>query len=714
MADPNPTPVATPPAGSQPDRNGYVMTAIAAAIAALHLYLVTFTPISDLRIGALHFASFGFLCALHYSLAPRHARHPLIVALDYAAALLAVACVVYLFVMENALYARSVNFIASDWLFSIACVVLALEFVRRSVGWAIPLMVLAALGYAGGLGQYLPGVFHFPGLSAEVILYRSYFGPDGLFGSLARISYAYVFLFVIFGAFLASSGASDFIVNLARSATGRLRGGPGFVAVAASGMMGSISGSAAANVASTGTVTIPMMKRAGFRPEFAGGLETAASTGGQMMPPIMGAGAFVMANYTQIPYATIIGVALLPALLYLLSVACWIRINLQKYDIADIEDDTPRFLQVLAQGWMHLLPLIVLVGMLAADYTPEMAAVAGIASIVVVSWFTAQPIGPVRAIRTLAEASRTMIPTAVLLISIGIVVNMLGTTGIGNTFGLMIDSWSHGNVLIAIGLIGLVSLVLGMGLPVTASYIILATMAAPALSEMIVHGHLVSAIAGGDVPQQLVTMLQALGVAGADGLGQPMGHAAAATLVDQVPAPMMGQVSDQVLSAGVVTTALLSAHMIIFWLSQDSNVTPPVCIAAFAAAAIAGSRPFRTGFEAWKMAKGLYIIPLLFAFTPFLSGDVGTALAIFGWAAVGLYALAGGMSGYLESRLNIVERVLVLACGIGLLWPMPWYGHAVALVLFAIVFWRSRRRVQPGARAADQPQAGAPAGRRPV
>ena len=259
-------------------RTGTIWTAIAAAIAVLNLYLVTFAPISELRIGALHFASFGFLCALNYSLSGRHARHPLVVLLDYAAAGLALACIAYLFFMEDALYARGVDFIASDWFFSVTCVVLALEFTRRSVGWAIPIMVMITLGYAGGLGQYLGGVFHFPGLSAEVILYRSYFGPDGLFGSLARISYAYVFVFVLFGAFLASSGASDFIVDLAKAATGRLRGGPGFVAVLASGLMGSISGSAAANVASTGTVTIPMMKRAGFRPEFAAGLETAAST----------------------------------------------------------------------------------------------------------------------------------------------------------------------------------------------------------------------------------------------------------------------------------------------------------------------------------------------------------------------------------------------------------------------------------------------------
>jgi TRAP transporter 4TM/12TM fusion protein len=499
--------------------------------------------------------------------------------------------------------------------------------------------------------------------------------------------------FILAGNLMNAGGTTTRLISLAEAMVGWVRGGLAHVNVVVSMLFAGISGSAAANVASTGSVTIPMMKRAGFRPEFAGGLETAASTGGQMMPPIMGAGAFVMASYTQIPYATIIGVALLPAILYLLSVACWIRINVQKYDIKEIHEETPRFLNILARGWMHLLPLAVLVGMLAANFTPEIAAVAGIGSIVIVSWFTDQPIGPKRAVLTLAEGSRTMIPTALLLISIGIVVNMLGTTGIGNTFGIMIESWSQGSIFIAIILIGLVSLVIGMGLPVTASYIILATMSAPALSDMILHGHLVSAIAAGDVPTQIATMFQGLGIAGADELGSLISREAAETLLSNIPAPMVEQITGQLLPAGLVTTALLSAHMIIFWLSQDSNVTPPVCIAAFAAAAIASSPPFRTGFEAWKMAKGLYIIPLLFAFTPFLSGDPLVAFEIFVFAIFGLYALAGGISGYLENPLNILERVVVFTCGVGLLWPVTWYWHLGLLAVFFIIFRLNKKHI---------------------
>jgi TRAP transporter 4TM/12TM fusion protein len=693
---------------SQTTRNRLTMY-LAAAVSALHIYLLAFSPMSDLRIGAVHFATFGALCALYYPIAPKASglAWRFTRTLDLVAGVLAITCVVYLFLMEEALYARGVNFIPSDWVFSALCVLLALEFTRRSVGWTIPIIVMLAMGYALGLGQYLGGVLQFPGLSTEVVLYRSFFGPNGLFGSLAGISYEYVFVFILFGAFLARSGASDFIIDLARCATGRLRGGPGFVAVLSSALMGSISGSAAANVVSTGTMTIPMMKRAGFKPEYAAGLETAASTGGQMMPPIMGAGAFVMASYTQIPYVYIIGVALLPAILYLISVAIWVRIGVLKHGVAETTMEIPALTTVLRGGWYHVVPIGVLIAMMVTGYTPDFAALTAIAAIVATSWLFGERLGPKAIIETLAVGARHMVSTAVLLICLGIMVNMLGTTGLGNTFGLMIDQWSNGNVLIAIILIALASLVLGMGLPVTASYIILATLAAPALSDMILHVQLVQTIADGNVPAQAVTMLQALGIPGAESLGQAMSRSEASALLGALPDAMVGMLTEQTLSTAALTTALLSAHMIIFWLSQDSNVTPPVCIAAFAAAAIAKTDPFRTAFTAWKMAKGLYVIPLLFAFTPFLAGDFLVALEIFTWGIFGFYAMSAAFAGYLEAPVGIVLRVVLFAIALVLFWPLGALWKALALAAFIAVFVFVRGRSRPPlAAAAGQPQLG--------
>jgi TRAP transporter 4TM/12TM fusion protein len=660
---------------------------LSAGISLLHLYLIAFSPVSDLMLGAIHFGTLGLLCAL-YLPAWRSASgrsRPFADLVDLLLGVLAVGCFIYLYIMQDALYERGMNFVWSDWLASAVAILLALEFTRRSVGWTVPIIIMLSMGYALGLGQFFDGVLHFPGLA--------YFGPDGLFGPLARISYSYVFLFILFGAFLAKSGASDFIIDLSRCATARLRGGPGFVAVVASGLMGSISGSAAANVVSTGSLTIPMMKRAGFSGQFAAGLETAASTGGQMMPPIMGAGAFVMASYTQIPYITIIGVALLPALLYLFSVLVWVRINVQKESVTADGGAHPKVREVLKLGWFYFIPIVVLIGLMMKGYTADFAAIISIGAIVAASWLSRSPMGPKAIVEALALGAKQMIPTAILLVTIGIFVNMLGTTGVGNTFGLMIEQWSNGSVLIAIVLICLASLVLGMGLPVTASYIILATLAAPALSDMIVEIRLIDAIAAGDVPQQAAVLLQSLGIAGAEALGESMARADAAALVAALPLSLVSTLSEQVLSAGVITTALLSAHMIIFWLSQDSNVTPPVCIAAFAAAAIAKTEPFRTGFTAWKLAKGLYVIPLLFAFTPFLSGDTLVALEIFLWAAVGLYALSAAQAGFLEGRLNALERVALLAAGVVLLWPLDaWWWKGLAASAFLTMFVLSHIR----------------------
>lgn len=696
-ANTTPEPATSDPASG---RNGWrqqLSMYLAAAVSALHIYLLAFSPMSDLRIGAVHFATFGALCALYYPVAPNASGRMrwFARATDAIAGVLAIACVAYLFLMQEALYDRGVNFIIADWVFSALCVLLALEFTRRAVGWTIPIIVTVAMSYTLGLGQFLGGVLHFPGLSTEIVLYRAFFGPNGLFGSLAGISYEYVFVFILFGAFLARSGASDFIIDIAKCATGRLRGGPGFVAVLSSALMGSISGSAAANVVSTGTMTIPMMKRAGFKSEFAAGLETAASTGGQMMPPIMGAGAFVMASYTQIPYVYIIGVALLPAILYLISVAIWVRIGVLKHGIGESSLETSSLASVLRGGWFHLLPIAVLIAMMVVGYTPDLAAMAGIAAIIATSWLFGERLGLKAITETLALGARNMVSTAVLLICLGIMVNMLGTTGFGSTFGLMIEQWSNGSVLIALVLIALASLVLGMGLPVTASYIILATLAAPALSDMIVELQLIQAIADGNVPSQAAMMIQALGIPGADALGQVMSHGEASKLLSALPEALVGTLSEQTLSTAALTTALLSAHMIIFWLSQDSNVTPPVCIAAFAAAAIAKTDPFRTAFTAWKMAKGLYVIPLLFAFTPFLAGDFLVALEIFAWSIFGFYAMSASFAGYLETPVGIIMRAVLFAIALVLFWPLAAMWKALALGAFAVVFVVGRTRARP-------------------
>jgi TRAP transporter 4TM/12TM fusion protein len=674
-----------------------LITTIGVVVSLMHIYFNTLSTISELYVSAMHFAGLGLLCTLIYPLAEPASRsgQRLVLVVDVVLGLLAVAAAAHLILGEVALYRRGQIFSIGDWVFSSVAIVLAIEFVRRTTGWIIPVMILVALTYVGWWGKYVPGVFRFPGLTWETVLFRSYYGGDGMFGTIARISSTYVYMFILFGAFLLRSGAGEFVVDLARAAAGRYVGGPGLVAVLGSGLMGSISGSAVANTVSTGVITIPLMKRAGFPPKFAAGVEASASTGGQLMPPIMGAGAFIMSNYTQISYLSIVAVSFLPALMYFLSIAAWVRIEAKKHGVLPVADDAPRLLDVLKGGGHSLLPIIVLIALLIAGFTPTYAAGISILAVIAASWLGRTPMGVRAVIDALTLGARNMVPTGLLLVAVGLVVNVIATTGVGNTISLMIDSWAGGSLLITLILVALASLVLGMGLPVTASYVVLATLSAPALYGLIAKAQVVDAIAAGLVPEGAKALFLLVSPEAAANLGQPMPLAAASALVAQMPVDFTGQLVEQMLDPLALSTALLSAHMIIFWLSQDSNVTPPVCLTAFAAAGIAGTPPMATGLAAWKIAKGLYIIPLLFAYTPFLAGDFWLSLWIFAFGSVGIYALTAAISGYLESRISWLERILLAGTGTALLWPtgpavnVP--GFACFLLLLGFNLWRGKR-----------------------
>ena len=440
-----------------------------------------------------------------------------------------------------------------------------------------------------------------------------------------------------------------------------------------------------ANTVGTGVITIPLMRRAGYEARFAAGVEAAASTGGQLMPPIMGAGAFVMSSYTQIPYLTIVAVSFLPALMYFLSVAFWVRIEAKRKHITGLADEeAPRIGKVLRDGWHSLVPIVFLIGFLIAGYTPTYAAGFAIISVVAGSWFSSKPMGVRAVLEALATGARNMTSTAVLLVSVGIVVGVISTTGIGNTFSLMIVNWAQGSLLLTIVLIALASLVLGMGLPVTAAYIVLATLSAPALYDLITRNELAVAIADGQVPDMARAVLGLVAPDKLAAIGLPMDLGAAEALVSAIPMEMMRPVIEQTLSPAYLTAALLSAHMIIFWLSQDSNVTPPVCLTAFAAAAIAKTPPMATGFMAWKIAKGLYIVPLLFAYTPFLVGDWWQSLMIFCFGTVGMYCLSGAWAGFLEGPLPNWLRPILAAIGVLLLWPNHPLWNVAGLVVFVL------------------------------
>jgi len=672
-----------------------VIYGVGVFLSGLHIWFNSFGNVATLDQNIIHFAGFALLCGLLHPLARRGPA----LWLDRAFVSAVVLFTLYLLWAEDAIYARGVRLNVLDWVAGIVVIAGAVELTRRATGWIIPALIVLALSYIGGWGDYVPGVFRFSGLSTETLIFRSLFGDDALFGNIARISASFVFMFILFGAFLLRSGAGDFVIHLSRAMAGRVAGGPGIVAIIASGLTGTISGSAIANTASTGVVTIPLMKQAGFPPRFAAAVEAAASTGGQLMPPIMGAGAFVMANYTQIPYATIVAVSFLPALLYFFAVAFYVRIESFKQGLSRPTGEVPPLLPlVFREGLSFILPVALLIALLIYGFTPTYAAVIAIVAVVVTSWFTPVKMGFVAVLDALALGARNMVVTAVLMCSIGLIVNVIATAGIGNTFSLMVTTWSGGYLIVALLLVAVASLVLGMGLPVTASYIVLATLSAPALLNLMVDAELAQYLSAGGLSEEVraVLMLASPEIASQTGALPPE---QAASLVQGLPEELRAVLRTVAVDGERLTLLLLAAHMIIFWLSQDSNVTPPVCLCTFTAAAIAKTPPMATGFTSWKVAKALYVVPLLFAYTPLITGSPYQALEVFVFALAGLYAFTAVMQGWVRVRLNLPARGLLAVCAMGLLWPADLTVHALFLAALAgilIVVQRGKRSTAGG------------------
>lgn len=587
---------------------------VAIIMSLVHLWFNTFGVMPEIQRNALHFTFVLFLGFILYPLSRK--KHQQTLGIDFFLAVLGCVAGFYLILFEDALHARNEVPILRDLIFGGLAIVLLLELTRRCTGWLIPLLSILFLSYATFLGQWLPGLFNFRGVSIERLLYRMYFAPDGIFGSIATISSTFVFLFILFGAFLLQSGAGDFILKLAMALIGKRVGGPAKMAVITSGFMGSISGSAVANTVGTGSLTIPLMKRTGFPAHFAGGVEAAASTGGQLMPPIMGAGAFIMSQWTQISYLKIIALATLPALMYFTSVLFFVHLRARKLGLKAVDDaDIPKLGEVLKEGWHFLLPIGLLITLLIVGFTPTYAASIATVSVVAASWLRKETrMGFADIADALYLGAKNMVSTGAILLCSGIVIGIVLMTGMGITFSSLIIEISGGNLFISIILVALASLILGMGLPVTASYIVLAVLVAPAL--------------------------QLMGV------------------------------------------SLIAAHMLIFWYSQDANVTPPVCLAAYSAAGIAGSPPLKTGMEAWKLAKGLYLIPLLFIYTPILfEGTVLQVAAAAASGTLGLLAFAILSEGYFFCLASWPIRIGFGAVTFLMFWPST-ITNGAGLLLF--------------------------------
>ncbi len=512
---------------------------------------------------------------------------------DIILALVAAGAVGYwILEFENLNYRMGAESSLDIWV-SIVGILISLEVCRRVLGWSITLVGIFFILF-GYFGPYFPPAIAHRGFSIERLASFIFLTQDGVFGVMCSVLVTYVILFIFFGSFLHKSGVGKFFIDWPMALAGKSVGGPAKVAVIASGFFGSVSGSAIANTVSTGAFTIPLMKRAGFRPHVAGAIEPAASIGGMFMPPIMGAGGFLMAELTNTPYAKIMAISLFPAILYFLAVFTMIHFEAKKHNIRGLSmDNQPSAMSIFKRHWYKSLPLVVIVAMMLVGYSPGNAAFWATLSCILISQFDAEyRMGPKQIWEAIVGGAQNTLVIGATVGVIGIIVGTISLTGIGLKFSDIIISLSQGNLLVALFLVALASLILGMGVPVTAAYLIVAVLAVPALHEM-----------------------------------------------------------------GV---ALIAGHMIVYWFSQDSNITPPVCVAAYAGAAIAGSDPWKTGWTAFKFAKLLYIMPILFAFEPAMvfNGTIREIVMVYFAATIGTIAFSAWTMGYLLRRTTIIEWLI--------------------------------------------------------
>ena len=581
---------------------GKVISAILICFTLYQLYTGIFGVLDAMLQRSVHLA-FG-LC-LVYLLYPmrrsfsREKLHPI----DLILAIIAAASCMYVFVNYADLVMRAGRVTTMDMIVGTVAVILVLEAARRVIGWPMVIIALAFILYAL-FGAHIPGKLAHRGVMVGDLVQHLFYTTEGIFGIPIGVSSTFIFMFLLFGAYLEKTGMGEFFIDLANSLAGGAAGGPAKVAVISSGCMGTLTGSSVANVVGTGSFTIPMMKKLGYKPEFAGAVEATASTGGQLMPPIMGAAAFLMAEFTNTPYVKVIGAAAIPALLYYFGVWAGVHFEARKLGLRGMEkNELPKFSRIMRERGHLLLPILIVVYLLVAGYTPIRAALGAIVASIVCAGFKKETrLSFMDIVDGLEKGARNAITVIAACACAGIIIGVVTQTGLGLKMGSMLVSIANGKLILTLFFTMLTSLVLGIGVPTTANYVITSTIAAPALLL----------------------------------LGVPM----------------------------------IAAHMFVFYFGIIADVTPPVCLAAVAAAGVAKSEPMRTGVQAARLAIAAFVIPYIFVYTPsLLLVDVTIVGIIFiiTTSLIGIIAIAASLTGYFSARMSIIERLIFLVGGIMLI-----------------------------------------------
>lgn len=599
-----------------------LVSAIAVSFSLFHLWVAGFGALEAIKLRSIHLTFVMVLIFLLYPARKKGMRsNPSI--LDWAMVALSVVTGLYMVFANEQLAMRGGLPITRDYVMGALAILVVLEAGRRALGKELPILGVLFLLYAY-FGEYIPGTFGHSGFSINRIIAHMYVGSEGIFGVALGVSATFIFLFVLFGAFLGETGMAKLINDLSMAMAGTSPGGPAKVAVFASGIMGTISGSAVANVATTGAFTIPLMKGVGYKPHFAGAVEAVSSTGGQLMPPVMGAAAFIMAEFLNIPYKDIMIAALIPAFLYYLAVFTMVHLEAVKTGLVGVpREQLPVLKMVLKERGHLVLPLIAIVYLLMKGVTPTFAAFYGILVAIGASFLRKSTRMSWRGLLMALEAgAKGSVSVAIATAVVGFIVGVSSLTSLGITLGDNMIAFAHGNLFATLVLTMITAIILGMGMPTTAVYIVGATIAAPALLK--------------------------LGI------------------------------------------APLAAHLFVFYFGNISNVTPPVALAAFTGAGIAGSSPSQTGWAAARLASAGFLIPFIWIYSPALiaQGSIGHVLWAAVTATVGIITLACAVQAYMIRATNLIQRILLFVAAFGLIKPGLITDTVGISVLIIVFLWQ--------------------------
>ncbi|MBB5226319.1 TRAP transporter permease [Treponema ruminis] len=639
----------------------YITVLVSIAFCIFQLYATLSGRIPAQIVRASHLAFVQFLAFLLFPAAKSMPKDTLPL-YDVVLAFIGAGCWSYYIVNFEQIVRRAGAYTPLDIAVGIVGIIILFESCRRIVG--LPIMIIAGsfILYAF-IGKYLPGFLNHRGYKLTRVVSHLYYTTEGIMGTPIGACSTFIFLFILFGAFLEKTGIGQFFIDSCNAIAGGASGGPAKVAVLSSALLGTVSGSSVSNTVGSGSFTIPMMKRLGYRGEFAGAVEAAASTGGQLMPPIMGAAAFLMAESVGLPYITVVKAAIIPALLYFAGIFITVHLEAHKLGLKGLpKEDIPRFLPLfLSRGYM-ILPLAVIIFFLCSGKTATYSALMGIISIIVIAIavsfvdvakgnkprFTLHDL-----VQVLCAAARGIISVAIACGMAGIIIGVVTLTGLGLKLGAGLVVLAHGKLFITLLLTMISSIILGMGAPTTANYLITSTITAGAIVNCV-----------------------------------------------------YGQVSP-------TPEQLLPAHMFAFYFGIIADVTPPVALAAIAGAAIAKARPMRTAVNATKLAIGAFIVPYMFIYNPAMLMIGANALSILGitvTALLGMFGISVGLEGYAFARtgflnnfnvsekvkksMSALERLCFLAAGLCCIDPHPAtdiFGVILLGILIAMQIFRRRK-----------------------